>query len=45
MREILNAIFYGLCQLSRHEREAGEVEPLELVYAAVSMPINSVNRA
>jgi hypothetical protein len=33
------------CQNSRHEREADEEDHSDLVYAAVIMPINLVNRS
>jgi hypothetical protein len=38
-------MFEWFCQLSRHESEADDVEHSDLIYAAVIMPSNSVNRS
>jgi hypothetical protein len=37
--------FGGLCQLSRHEGEAGEVGRSDLVYAAAIISINWATRS
>jgi putative transposase len=38
-------LYFRFCQNSRHEREADEEDHSDLVYAAVIMPINLVNRS